>query len=350
MGRSSVSQRGFVSAVLTLAFVAVVVGLAANFLLSRNSDSAETLARAKASSVFAKQGALADVADAFAFIADNVCVEHVIYNQASGAITKTDPETCQQRGSLTCPCYDDGSSQPDTPEYLKIIPTGKDGVFRVLRVTNSSPNYEISDGFPAPSSEVGGGATKDRSGDSTGECFSGDTLVLIGGSETSPKYKRIDELKVGDYVMSVDHIGPEAAMIGSMSVADSMKFAALRSIKSRLKPVRIKHVFEHLPPNEGAIRVKFDAGEIVTTKSHPFMLYNRGWNSLIYFVNRGFIVSLDGSTNRILSFEKISNDIPLYNLSLQESFTYFVLPNGASSPLWVHNAETTSFKNMGHNN
>lgn len=345
MKRSSVSQRGFVSAVLTLAFVAVVVGLAANYFLSRQSDNAEPLARAKASSAFAKQGDLTAVADAFAAIADSACVEHVTYTDSDQSISAY-PALCQARGALTCPCFDDGSFSPDAAKYRNIIPSGKDGTFRVLRVLSSS--YEISEAFPAPMSDQGGGPSEDLPDDVTGEaCFSGDTLVLIGGTETNPKYKRIDALKVGEYVMSVDDNGSEASMIGSMSIADSMKFAALQSIKSRLKAVRIEKIHTHLPPNEGAIRAILDSGEIITTNSHPFMVYNSGWNSLMYFANRGFIVSLNGDVSRILEIKKIESEIPLYNLSLQESYTFFVLPNGAKSPLWVHNAQTEgTSKNM----
>lgn len=333
MGRSSVSQRGFVSAVLTLAFVALALGLAINFLVSRN-DNQETLAREKVATTFVQLGELDEVANSLNVIAQDVCVENLTYKDV-GPVYETINFECEARGALACPCHNNLSA----PELSSLIPSGRDGTFRLVQANNTNPNFVINQASQYSPSEKGGGPDYEKHTDETGDsCFSGDTLILVGGTANNPKYKRIDSLKVGDYVLSVDQIGPEASMIGSMSVAESMKFAALRSIKSRLKPVRIEKMHIHEPPNEGAIHLSLSSGDLVTTISHPFMIFNNGWKSLGVFANNSVLVSLNGELVRINNLERIKEPMKLYNFTLQESFTYFVLPDGALSPIWVHNA------------
>lgn len=341
MGRSSVSQRGFVSAVITLAFVAVVVGLAINFLLTR-SDEQETLALRKSETDFAKMSDVsgaAGVAATLGVVASDVCAADISYDANNAASPYTVINCATSGSSFTCPCF----TNPSDPFLDNLIPRNQSGSFRYLKVQNTSGElFSFEKVYPLQSSGQGAGPVEDTPEDETQACFSGDTLVLVGSKEGILKYQRIDSLKVGDYVLSVDQIGSEASMIGSMSIAESMKFAALKSIRNRLKPVRIAQVHKHTPPNEGAVKVSLNAGEIITTKSHPFMLYGKGWTSLGFFENRGAIVALDGSLNPVRQIENIEVPIDLYNISLQESFTYFVLPNGSTSPLWVHNATTGS--------
>ena len=126
-------------------------------------------------------------------------------------------------------------------------------------------------------------------------CFDGDTLIA-----TEEGQKRIDEIEPGDRVWAYN----------------------VETGELELKEVLTVYVKE----NDEILHLRTTEGDIDTTTNHPFYVVGKGWVAAGDLEVMDEILTIDGTTGYVLSFEleKLDAPIPVYNIEVDDFHTYYV--------------------------
>jgi len=139
-------------------------------------------------------------------------------------------------------------------------------------------------------------------------CFAAGTPLLTPDGE-----KPIEELRVGDRVLSRSEVDPEGP------------------VEAKL----VEEVFVNVSP---LLRVTVAGREIGTTVEHPFFVSGKGWVAASSLVPGDPLVSHDGQMVLVESVEVASEPVTVYNLRVQDHHTYFVGSRAWGFSVWAHNA------------
>lgn len=139
--------------------------------------------------------------------------------------------------------------------------------------------------------------------------------------------KRIDELKVGDMVLSLHDAEQPDGESGPL----------------RLEARRITDVI--VKPITDILRLVIDGTAIDTTPNHPFYVLGEGWTRAEYLQPGDFVVSADGEPRMVEESAPLPTRHGVYNLTVEDTATFFVSDQG----IWVHNATggMAGFENLG---
>ena len=138
-------------------------------------------------------------------------------------------------------------------------------------------------------------------------CFIKGTLLL-----TPDGYKRIEDFKVGDRILSADENDPECKVAAQY----------------------VEDVFERF----GLItRVHLAGQQICLTPDHPVFVPGRGWVQAGELVSGNRVLSHDGQLVAVDYVEADDRLHTLYNLSITEFHTFFVGDAHWGFTVWVHN-------------
>lgn len=148
-------------------------------------------------------------------------------------------------------------------------------------------------------------------------CFTGNTPVLMADGTLKP----IDQIWVGDYVMSMDE--HDSGDLKNLTV-------------SRVRGVTIHH-------NLSILRVTVGEETIDTTDIHPFYVFGTGWVEAQDLVAGDLILSAAGDPQMVQQVLPLEEKSTVYNLFVENTNTFFV----GDRLLWVHNAQPTA-KNPGY--
>ena len=142
-----------------------------------------------------------------------------------------------------------------------------------------------------------------------GKCFTGDTLV-----RTEEGFTRIDEIKVGDYVLA------ENVETGEKKYKKVLKVY----VKETTKLVHLR--------TDGT---KDEDQTIDTTANHPFYVEGRGWVAAEDIEAGDRLHTEDGSVVVVTAneTEKLRKPIKVYNLEVEDYHTYYV----TADEVLVHN-------------
>jgi len=150
-------------------------------------------------------------------------------------------------------------------------------------------------------------------------CFVAGTLVL-----TPDGYRKIEELRAGDVVLSRDQSDP----IGKVT------------------PHRITQTY--IRQAESIFHIIYDNGlELETTWNHPFYIQGKGWVHAKDLESGDLsLTEKDNETLQILRVteERRGEETTVYNFEVEGDHTYFVAgkePIPGSPAVWVHNADYT---------
>lgn len=143
------------------------------------------------------------------------------------------------------------------------------------------------------------------------QCFTGDTLV-----STEDGYRRIDDIKAGDYVWAYNTETGETELKEVLAT-----------------PVTKTDILVHLTLSDGE--------EIETTMFHPFCVQDEEstgagrWVAASNLVSGDILLTEDGQSVYVekVWIEKLEEEISVYNLEVDEWHTYFV-----AGGVLVHNA------------
>jgi RHS repeat-associated protein len=143
-------------------------------------------------------------------------------------------------------------------------------------------------------------------------CFEAGTLVAVDGG-----YKPIEEIAVGDLVLSRDDETGETAL---------KPVAALIPGKKRV----IWDVIVETKTPSGEIH----RDTIHTTEEHPFRTADNIWTPAAQLKAGASIQTIGQASATVLQVRKTERIVRTYNLEIADFHTYFV----GSTGLWVHNA------------
>jgi len=151
-----------------------------------------------------------------------------------------------------------------------------------------------------------------------------DTLVLMGDGSR----KHIDEIKVGDYVLSVNEHDLPSDDIGRSSTSVEHRYTKRVSAP---KPQRVTHIFVH--ENRQVFQLVIDEEVFDTTSVHRFFVVNHGWTPAAEIAVGDIVISADGTHRTVGEKQYLTTPATVYNLEVEESHTFFV----GESDVWVHN-------------
>ncbi len=156
---------------------------------------------------------------------------------------------------------------------------------------------------------------------SGGKCTNGKCFVAGTPVHTENGWVPIEQLRVGDLVLSRDDETGEE---------DYRPIAAVMATPD--KPVL-------------AIALENSMGEVETieaTAPHPFFVEGRGWIAASELRPDDRVVSSGGGTLRVASTTGIQRRATVYNFEVEEFHTYFV----GQSAAWVHNRYEDEIKDL----
>ncbi len=167
--------------------------------------------------------------------------------------------------------------------------------------------------------------------DPNGACFVAGTGVLSGVDVNGCVYRNIEDIEVGDYVLSRDQHDPD----------DDLDYR------------RVTNVFRRTSDHLRILTIEGDDGNIEvikTTDEHPFYVQGKGWVSASQLSDGDLVQESDGSWQAVPSSTRESrlNGITVYNLEVEGDHTYFVEDGfGEADAVWVHNTCSFGFR-WGH--
>ncbi|MBP2000771.1 RHS repeat-associated protein [Paenibacillus shirakamiensis] len=133
-------------------------------------------------------------------------------------------------------------------------------------------------------------------------CFTAGTKVLTDNGE-----KNIEDIEVGDMVLSKDEVTGEVAY------------------------KEVTATFNH--KTDEIFKIHVGGQTIESTFNHPFWVYGKGWTFVKDLKPGDLLVQSDGNTLKIDSIELLHKHVTVYNMTVDEFHTYFVSDLG----IWVHN-------------
>ncbi len=102
-------------------------------------------------------------------------------------------------------------------------------------------------------------------------------------------------------------------------------------------PLQVK-IVERVYIRTGRIMNLHVGGEIIrTTAEHAFFTPKRGWVNCGELQQGEDLVSVDGSTTPVIDLIDTGRYEPVFNLTVQDSHTYFVAGQSGSLSVWSHN-------------
>jgi hypothetical protein len=140
-------------------------------------------------------------------------------------------------------------------------------------------------------------------------CFVAGTKVLTDEGE-----KNIEDIEVGDMVLSKDEVNGELAY------------------------KEITATFNH--ETDEIYNIHVDGQTIEATFNHPFYVEGKGWTFVKDLKPGDLLVQSDGNTLKVDSIELLHKRVTVYNMTVDEFHTYFVSELG----IWVHNTEACKIK------
>lgn len=144
-------------------------------------------------------------------------------------------------------------------------------------------------------------------------CFVGETPVLMADGTL----KAIEEIWVGDYVMSMKEHG--------------------RGDLSELTVSKVRAVTVH--QNLSVVRITLNGETIDTTEIHPFFVMGLGWVEARDLAIGDMMLSASGDAQVVWNMLDLEEKRTVYNLFIDKTNTFFV----GKSLLWVHNINPTKF-------
>uniref|UniRef100_UPI0036700CCA polymorphic toxin-type HINT domain-containing protein n=1 Tax=Paenibacillus farraposensis TaxID=2807095 RepID=UPI0036700CCA len=133
-------------------------------------------------------------------------------------------------------------------------------------------------------------------------CFTAGTKV-----QTDEGEKNIEDIKVGDRVLSKDEATGEVAY------------------------KEVTATFNH--QTDEIYNIHVGGQEIESTFNHPFYVKDKGWTFVKDLKVGDLLVQSDGNTLKVDSIELEHKHVTVYNMTVDEFHTYFVSDLG----IWVHN-------------
>ncbi|MDO9569619.1 MAG: polymorphic toxin-type HINT domain-containing protein, partial [Hydrogenophaga sp.] len=171
-----------------------------------------------------------------------------------------------------------------------------------------------------------------------GECFSGDTLVVVepwtdnfnGGVSTNMLY--IERVEVGDTVLS------RCELTGEMAYKQVTKvfthgWRTSSDISFECGPEFYEKYPTSNPPG------------ITTTANHPFWVQGKGWTKVEDLKPGDEMLTYDGIKATVKHVSLNNSGTEVYNLEVEDFHTYFV----ASPGIWVHNKSPLKFDRLNAN-
>jgi hypothetical protein len=138
-------------------------------------------------------------------------------------------------------------------------------------------------------------------------CFVAGTPILVPGGE-----KRVEELRVGDLILSRPEGDPEVPARASF----------------------VDAVFELTAP---ILELRVGGQLIQTTAEHPFYVAGVGWVAANLLKQGDPLLGHDGQVTLVDSVELTETIASVYNLRVAEDHTYFVGSSSWGFSVWVHN-------------
>ena len=143
-------------------------------------------------------------------------------------------------------------------------------------------------------------------------CFVGGTLV-----DTSEGLRPIEEIEVGDLVLSRDEVTGETA------------YKPVTDLIRRHDREIWRLVLEAPDDAEEVRQIVFE-----TTDDHPWRTVDGRWVATMDLRPELEIITARGPPARVVSIERTGRSAPTYNLEVADFHTYFV----GEARIWVHNA------------
>lgn len=178
----------------------------------------------------------------------------------------------------------------------------------------------------------------------TNACFTGDTLVAVDLEDGHYIGVPISALRPGDKILGFNDQHEITARLAAPRLLKGEKESLLDGFRRGISHVSVIEVLIHTEKPDQVVKLGTANGSISTNKIHPFFVLARGWVSVSDIELGSQLISPDGESHKVTSFEALSRSEILYNLET-EGHTYFVVPKGSNKPIWVHNAEAN--KTMG---
>jgi hypothetical protein len=146
-------------------------------------------------------------------------------------------------------------------------------------------------------------------------CFTGDVKLLARGS-WGEGWKRIDEIAVGDDVLSRDEHDPAGPLAWK----------------------RVEETFERVGM---AYELEVTGGRVIpTTMEHPFYVVGKGWTAAGELQPGDQLVGLDSQEHVTVTALRSTGRLEkLYNLRVADYHTYCVGDQGWALNVWAHNAD-----------
>jgi len=146
-------------------------------------------------------------------------------------------------------------------------------------------------------------------------------VASSGTSTAGPIYrtKNIEDLQVGDRVLAWDEATGRQALKPIdrtyRRVADHLRILTIRSSDGQTQTLR-------------------------TTDEHPFWVPGKGWKKAGELAIGERLLAVDGRSTFVSSslFEPHPEGVPVFNLRIEDSHTYYAAEKGSAEPILVHNA------------
>jgi hypothetical protein len=169
-----------------------------------------------------------------------------------------------------------------------------------------------------------------------GECFSGDTLVVVEpwenayGQHTDKQY--IERIEVGDTVLS------------RCETTGEMAYKQVTKVFSHGWKTSSTITFDFGPEFHEKYGEKYKPS-ITTTANHPFWVQSKGWTLVRDLKPGDEMLTYDGTKATVKQVYLDNSKDEVYNLEVEDFHTYFVESPG----IWVHNKSPMDFRRLDPN-
>jgi hypothetical protein len=122
------------------------------------------------------------------------------------------------------------------------------------------------------------------------------------------------------------------------SIAHAVRLASTRHETGLEYPVRPQKVLEVFRAEAFVVRVQVGGREIRTTLEHPFWVAGMGWTAAGELKPGHLLSSHDGNWLPVEAVTLTAEQVPVYNIRVEEDHTYFVGSDEWGFSVWAHNA------------